>query len=82
MLLPYLKLCVFLLNQGPRAAMADPGTPWAMADKETRAAMAVQETPWAMVGSPPPPKTFSWGDCCLGGALEAWTLGGPLEVTL
>ncbi len=75
MLLPYLKLCVFLLNQGPRAAMADPGTPWAMADKETRAAMAVQETPWAMVGSPPPPppKKHFLGEIAAWGAL--WKRG-------
>ncbi len=29
-----------------------------------------------------PPKKNYWGDSCLGGALEAWTLGGTLEVRM
>ncbi len=92
------------VEQGVRAAKADPGTrvtmadlgiPWTMVDLGTRAAMAEQGTraamanldipwaladqgtPWVMAGSPP--NSFSWGDCCQGGALEARMLGGTRE---
>ncbi len=55
-------------EQGVRAAMVDPGT---------RVAMADQGTPWAMADQGSWGNLFSWGSPQpLGGALEAWTLGG------